>query len=163
MATESVGELERRLAVALDRIARGLDRMAAAAPAARPDPEVARLREALEAERAEKAQLAERVKAIKERQETHVGQLERRLSRLTEQADVQGLELQRLKKALIQLREANRLLREAQEAGVADPAAINRSLQAEVEALRAARTAEIAELDEILAELRPLVGEGTDA
>lgn len=163
MATESVVELERRLAAALDRIARGLERPATPAAAPRPDPEAARLREALEAERAEKAQLAERVKAIKERQESHVTALERRLARMTEQADVQGLELQRLKKSLIQLREANRMLREAQEAGLADPAAINRSLQAEVEALRAARTAELAELDEILAELRPLVGEGGDA
>lgn len=158
MGAESAGDLERRIAAALDRIAAGLER--APRPAAG---EAGQLREALEAERAANAQLTERVRAIRERQENVVTGIERRLARQTELLDVQGLELQRLKKSLIQLREANRTLREAQEAGLADPAAINRSLQAEVEALRAGRAAEIAELDEILAELRPLVGEGGDA
>ncbi|MCL4189939.1 MAG: hypothetical protein KJZ85_20260 [Rhodobacteraceae bacterium] len=158
MGADSASELERRIAAALDRIAAGLERTP------RPQAgETGQLREALEAERSANAQLTERVRAIKERQESVVAGLERRLARQTELLDVQGLELQRLKKSVIQLREANRVLREAQEAGLADPAAINRSLQAEVEGLRATRAAEIAELDEILAELRPLVGEGGDA
>lgn len=160
MGAEALDEVERRLHAALDRIARGIER---AAPGAAAGEEAERLRAALEAERASAAQLAERVRAVKEKQEGMVAQLERRLARLTEQVDVQGLELQRLRKAVHQLREANRMLREAQEAGLSDPAAINRSLQAEVEALRATRAAEIAELDEILAELKPLVEEGSNA
>jgi len=158
MGADSASEMERRIAAALDRIAAGLER----APRP-PAGETGQLREALEAERNANAQLTERVRAVKERQESVVAGLERRLARQTELLDVQGLELQRLKKSVIQLREANRVLREAQEAGLADPSAINRSLQAEVEGLRATRAAEIAELDEILAELRPLVGEGGDA
>lgn len=159
MGAESASELERRIAAALDRVAAGLERALRPAAAG----EAARLREALAAERDANAQLTERVRAVKERQESIVTGLERRLARQTELVDVQGLELQRLKKSLVQLREASRLLREAQEAGLADPSAINRSLQAEAEALRATRAAEIAALDEILAELRPLIGEGGDA
>jgi len=167
MGADSATEMERRIAAALDRIAAGLERAPRAtgpgAAAAAAAGEAGELRQALAAEQNANAQLTERVRAVKERQESLVAGLERRLARQTELLDVQGLELQRLKKSVVQLREANRQLREGSEAGVADPAAINRSLQAELEALRAGRAAETAELDEILAELRPLVGEGGDA
>ncbi len=150
--------LERRITAALDRIAQAAQNL--------PGPEVAAsgaeaaLREALEAERTANAQLTERVRAIKERQESLIGQVERKLARANEQLDVQGFELQRLKKANAQLADANRKLIEAQQAGTADPGAAMRALQAEIESLRAARKAEIAELEEIMAELRPLAGVG---
>jgi hypothetical protein len=162
--------VERRLAAALDRIARHAEK----APTARgsvfglgaraepqPDPEqvalIASLRDALEKERAANAQLSERVHQVKQRQETTIAQLERRLARLTEQLDLQSLEMLRLKKANSRLIEANTGLREAQVEAFPDATLINKSISAELEALQAERRAEMAEMEEILSELKPLV------
>lgn len=162
--------VERRLAAALDRIARHADK----APKARgsvfglgsraepqPDPEqvalVSSLRDALEKERAANAQLSERVHQVKQRQETTIAQLERRLARLTEQLDLQSLEMLRLKKANSKLVDANTGLREAQVEAFPDATLINKSISAELEALQAERRAEMAEMEEILSELKPLV------
>ena len=150
-----IAALEGRITAALGRIAVGLDQAVGTAPSGET--------EALAAERQVNAQLTERVRAIKEKQETTVASLEKRLARLTETLDVQGLELQRMKKTNIALRENNRVLREAVEAGVGDGQMINKSMATELEALRASRLADMAEMDEILAELRPLVEEGADA
>ncbi|MBC7153331.1 MAG: hypothetical protein H5U19_01635 [Rhodobacteraceae bacterium] len=166
-----ITELEHRIAAALERIGAGLDAIGSAGSAAKaPDgakdasgDEVARLREALEAERAANAQLNERVRAIRERQETTVAGLERKLERMTRQLDAQGIELQRMKKAGIGLREAQRALREAHEAGLSEPHLINKSMLAELESLRAARQAEAVEIAEILEELSPLIREDINA
>lgn len=164
--------VERRLQAALDRIGRSMEKPAAKAargamfglggrPEAAPDPEqanvIASLREALEKERAANAQLSERVHQVKQRQETTIGQLERRLARLTEQLDLQSLEMLRLKRANSRLMESNTALREAQVEGFPDAVLINRSISAELEALQAERRAEMAEMEEILAELKPLI------
>jgi hypothetical protein len=63
----------------------------------------------------------------------------------------------RLKKANTKLIEANRQLREGSEAKVIEPSTINRSLLAELEALRAERAAEMAEMEDVLGELKPLI------
>ncbi len=164
--------VERRLSAALERIARQMEKGPAkpakgsvfglgARPEPMPDPEqaatIASLREALEKERAANAQLSERVHQVKQRQETTIAQLERRLARLTEQLDLQSLEMLRLKKANTKLIEANTGLREAQVEGFPDATLINRSISAELEALQAERRAEMAEMEEILAELKPLI------
>ncbi|MBN8291401.1 hypothetical protein JI664_05465 [Rhodobacter sp. NTK016B] len=164
--------VERRLSAALDRIAFQLEKGAAKAakgsvfglgrPAeAAPDPEqaatIASLRDALEKERAANSQLSERVHQVKQRQETTIGQLERRLARLTEQLDLQSLEMLRLKKANAKLMESNTALREAQIEGFPDATLINKSISAELEALQAERRAEMAEMEEILSELKPLL------
>lgn len=166
--------VERRLSDALDRIARRLEKDAGGVKPARgsvfglgarpeigPDPEqtatIASLREALEKERAANAQLSERVHQVKQRQETTIAQLERRLARLTEQLDLQSLEMLRLKKANSKLMGANTALREAQVEDFPDATLINKSISAELEALQAERRAEMAEMEEILAELKPLL------
>lgn len=166
-----LAELERRITVALERIGRGLDRLPAAAtagaapaagtpaPSADAAAEIARLTEALEAERIANAQLTERLKAVKERDAQAAHALESRVDAMTRQLDVQGIELQRMRKTAIALREQMRALREAALAGMADAHMINKSMLAELEALRATRITETAELDEILAELGPLVAE----
>lgn len=181
---EEIAELERRIAAALERIGRGLERgqsapatdtadrdAAGAAAAGVPaDPvalaeagaEVARLGEALESERATNAQLTERVRVLRERQETVVARLERRLARTTRQLDAAGQELQRQRRAAAGLREALEKLTEAQAGGVAEPHLINRAMLAELESLRAERHAEIAEMDDILCALDPLVGAARD-
>ncbi|QYZ70769.1 hypothetical protein [Neotabrizicola shimadae] len=165
-------ELERRIAAALDRIGRGIEGLAPevpAAPAAQPvaDPaEVTQLREALEEERFINAQLTEKLRAAREKAVTGQTQalLAAKVERMTKQLDVQGLELQRMRKTVVQLRETLRALREAVTDGMPDAAMINRALLAETEALRATRLTELSLLDEILDELEPLIPEtGEDA
>ncbi len=166
-------EFERRISLALDRIGKGAESLHHIATAAKsnahmPDgehpaiAEVARLTEALEAERDVTAQLTERVRALHEKQGA-APQDEARVDTLARQLDAQGVELQRLKQSNVQLRETMQAMRDAMAKGVHDPALINKSMAAELDALRATRAAEIAELDGILSELKPLIGEGSDA
>lgn len=173
---QDIVNFERRIAAALDRIGRGLETLAAPAPAepapaepapAEPAPpsalfdeaEVARLHDALEEERFLNAQLTERLRAVKDRDGSAGQQLQAKVDRMTRQLDVQGLELQRMRKTVVQLRETLRVLREAATEGLTDPSHINRALLAEAEGLRATRLTELAMLDEILDELDPLIPE----
>ncbi len=152
---------ERRLATALARIAAGIDGIAIAGgarEAARSD-EAEELRDLLESERAANAQLTERVRAIKEKQETMIGALEKKVARLSEQVEQAEAELQRQNRVNSQLVEVNRALIDAAAAGTTEPHLINRAMMAELEALRAARSAELVEMNDILAELKPLLGE----
>ncbi len=161
----TIAEHERRLAAALDRIGKGVDRLAQAA--ARPAPratqpataEVAQLREALEAEKATNAQLTERLKALRERDGSARRDTEARIEAMTRQLDVQGLELGRMKKTTIQLRDTLRAMTDAAVAATPEPHLINKAMLTELEALRAIRQTEIAEMDEILAALAPLAEE----
>lgn len=158
-----ITELERRISAALERIGTGLDLLGEGAGVAPvqggDDGELAALREALDAERTANAQLTERVRAIREKQETMVEALEKKVGRLTEQLNAADLELQRQKRLNNELTDANRALSEAAQEGVAEPHLINRSMMTELEALRVARAAEMAEMEEILSELKPLIGE----
>lgn len=160
-------DFERRLTRALDRIARTVAKLQATPAVAPSSPttatepaDVTELRAQLVSERAKTAQLTERVNAVKQRQESSFSTLERRLARMTEQLDLQSLEMLRLKKANTKLIEANRQLREGHEAKVIEPSAINRSLLAELEALRAERAADRTELEDVLAEIQPLIASG---
>lgn len=142
---------------ALERAAAMGAALAGADPA-----ELARLREALESERMANAQLSERVRAIREKQETTLSALEKRLATATRSLETAQTEVTRLKRANLDLAEANRALIEAGAAPA--PHLINRAMQAELEALRATRAEEAAELAEILGGLAPLFGtaaEGT--
>ena len=121
--------------------------------------ELAELRAALAAERANSAALVDRIRTLKGRDQRQQTAAQARIDQLTKQLDVQGLELNRLRKSMIQLREALRVLREGAEGGTVDAAMINKAMMAEMEALRAARSSESAELDSIIAELATLVGE----
>lgn len=154
-----IAELERRITAALARIGQGLSSLSAAPSSDMPE-DVRTLQEALEAERVTNAQLTERVRAIKDRQENLVGQLERRAMQLSRQLEASGAEVQRLKSANHELETTLAALREAAEAGGGiDAHLVNRAMQAELESLRSVRMAEVVELDEILAELKPLIGE----
>lgn len=184
---QDIAELERRITAALERIGAGLDRAMAAPPPPPPPPVIAvpttgseaLLRAELDEERMLNAQLQERIKVVAAREAAlreaalrearpaevkpvHVpvaqAQLEARIDKMTRQLDVQGLELQRMRKVTVQLREQLARLREAAEAGTTEPHLINKAMMAELEALRAARASEIAEMDEILSELSPLIG-----
>ncbi|HSF63819.1 MAG TPA: hypothetical protein VLA78_05500 [Paracoccaceae bacterium] len=158
---QDIAEFERRISAALDRIGKGVDRIARPpAPSVDVTPleaEIRRLRAALEVEKAQVAQLTQALRAVPEVQTP--AQMEAKVEKMTRQLDVQGLEMQRMRKTNIQLREQIRALTEAARAGVAEPHLINKAMMAELEALRAQRQTETAEMDEILAELRPLIAE----
>jgi hypothetical protein len=153
-----LADIERRIAGALGRISAGLDRIGGMTVP--PGTETAAVQAELDAERSANAQLTERVRAIREKQETTVAMLEKTVARLKDQVEAQSRELARQKQLNLDLSETNSALAAAAvEGGVSDAALINRAMASELEALRGARAAEVAELDEILAELRPLIGE----
>ncbi len=167
---QEILELERRIAAALERIDRGVDRIpgasaapAAAAPTTDAGDELAALRAQLDDERTVSAQLQERLRAIKDRDLVVHAQLQEQIEKMTRQLDVQGLELQRMRKTAISLREQLRVLREAQSAGLAEPHLINKAMLAELDALRATRLTEMAELDEIAAALDAHLTEAENA
>lgn len=68
-------------------------------------------------------------------------------------------DLQRLRKANDQLREVNTALREANEAGVGEPHLINKAMLSELEALRAARATDAAEVHAVLSKLEPMLAQ----
>lgn len=176
---EKTEELERRIAGALGRIGTAVRTLAEAPPKvvetvvervvevpaaatkvsseSAAAAEIRRLQAELDAQESRNAQLDDRVRLIRERQDATVATLETRIGALGAQLDAQGNEVQRLRMVNVQLREAMRGLREALTEGMADPGAINRAMLAELESLRATRLAEMAEMDEILTALDPLV------
>lgn len=163
---QDITKLEQRITAALERIGKGVDRIAAkggqpAREPASPAAADAALRAQLDDEKALTAQLQERLRALKERDSQ--GGLQEKVDRLTQQLDVQGLELQRMRRTAASLRDQLAQLRQAQAAGVVEPQLINKAMLAELEALRATRLTEMAEMDEILAALEPHLAEAGHA
>jgi chromosome segregation ATPase len=163
---QDITELEKRIAAALERIGKGLDRLSSQPrPGPGPAPVAtgtdAMLRAQLEEEKSLTAQLQARLRAAKDREAR--GDLQEKVDRLTQELDVQGLELQRMRRVNASLREQLETLRTAQASGVTEPGQINKAMQTELDALRAARLTEIAELDEILAALEPHLTEARNA
>jgi hypothetical protein len=160
---QEIVELEGRITAALARIGKGVDRLAQASrtgPAQTSAVEAA-LRAQLEDEKALNAQLQEKLRAAKEREPK--GDLHDKIDRLTRQLDVQGLELQRMRRASAALRDQLAALRAAQAAGATEAHLINKAMAAELDALRAERLTEVAEIDEILAALDPHIAEAAHA
>jgi chromosome segregation ATPase len=138
--------------------------------------EIARLREALETERAQVAELAEaaaadRAELAAARDEVTALRAAGRLGQIREDGDEAEVArraeleqaLDRLRAVNAQLRQNNAALRRAHADGLADPELVNAGLQLEIDALSAARAADRAEIDSILAALRPIVEETEDA
>ncbi len=148
-----IEELQRRITAALDQVAYGLDKLSTAAPSG---PDEATLA-ALEEERTANAQLQERVRTLRKKSEKNALNLTTQLEEGAARAAQLDIELQRLRRANEQLTEACHALREANSEGVGDPHLINKAMLAELEALRAARAADVAEASAILANLQPLV------
>ena len=162
---QDITELEKRITAALERIGKGVDRLAAQPRPAGTAPVTAAvdatLRAQLEEEKALNAQLQARLRAASAREAK--GDLQEKLDRLTQELDVKGLELQRMRRVNASLREQLEALRTAAAAGATEPALINKAMAAELEALRATRLTEIAEMDEILAALEPHLTEAGNA
>ena len=162
----NIAELERRISSALTRIGAGLDAVPVAVPAAAAISdtaplldEIERLKAALATEKTSSAHLAERLKTAGSRESLSQSQLEAKVEKMTQQLDIQGLELQRMRKSTVQLREQLRVMHEAAAGNLAEPQLINKAMLVELESLRATRHTETAEMDEILAELKPLIEE----
>lgn len=162
---QDITELEKRITAALERIGKGVERLSSqprpASTAAAPVLSDAALRAQLEEEKSLTAQLQARLRASKDREIK--GDLQEKVDRLTHELDVQGLELQRMRRVNASLRDQLEALRAAQAAGVTEPGLINKSMAAELDALRALRLTEVAEMDEILAALEPHLTEAANA
>ncbi len=154
-----IDDLQARITAALDRISRGLEAQNADDGAAAAELEA--LRAALGEEKTVSAQWEERVKRLKEKLEEAEARVENARDEARASLRKLDTQLQSLRRANAQLRENNKALREANEAGVAEPHLINKAMLAELEALRAARSADRAEGDAIMAELTRLI-EGAD-
>ena len=153
--------LQGRILAALERASRGVDKLALAKD------DVPDLSQELEAERQANAQLTERVKNLNDRLESEKSDLQTRLSDAeaklakvsvaeTQMAKL-DMELQQVRRANTQLAEACAALRDANAEGVGDATLINQSVVAELDALHAARSADVAEANAILSVLTPLV------
>ena len=149
-----IEELQRRITAAMDRVAGGLDQLGAYSSG-----DSAGLEQALEEEKLANAQLIERVRVLNQRQKDEWAAA----TQTAEAANVRMAELddkiQRVRKANDGLRELNDALRVANEAGVGEPHLINKSMMAELEALRAARAVDVSEVTAIIEALTPLINE----
>ncbi|MHA7876289.1 hypothetical protein [Roseivivax sp.] len=161
-----LSELERRIAAALDRISRGVEGLGHDAPAAGDDAEagaaraeIARLEAALEDERTANAQLEARVRAIRDKQDGEVSGLRGEAESTRQALADLDAELQRLRHANDMLTRTNAEMREALQDNLGEPHLINQAMLAELEALRAARSAEGAESRAVLSALTPLLAE----
>lgn len=157
---DDIWEMERRIIAALERIGAGVERQVSAPVSAAPlsTIEIDRLREELDEERMANAQLNERLRLQRERSDHVTAELRAEAARLTAQVDHQALAMQRMATSTIQMREELRRLRAGLEAeGQVAPGQIDRAMAAELEALRASREAETAELANIVAALEPIV------
>ncbi|MBU2993468.1 hypothetical protein Q4555_00240 [Octadecabacter sp. 1_MG-2023] len=166
-----LSQLETRISAALDRIKQGVEGLEApsAAPEA-PAPDAAasgrvvELTAMLDDEKTANAQLEERVKLLKERQDGKLAELESNVDAGRSRSARMDRELQRLRQVNAELRDINSQLREALSDGVSEPHLVNKAMLAELEALRATRAADAAEMDSILEELTPIIEkEASDA
>mgnify|MGYP001033395703 CR=1 FL=1 len=168
-----ISEFEERITSALERIGRAVavaeERAATGSGGGgiasdEMEAEIGRLNEALETEKETNAQLEERVKAIHEKQNTHVVALEAEVETLRRQIyELEGA-MSGLRHANDTLRANNAALREANAAGVGEPDLINAGLAADVQALESVRATERVELDGVIADLKaalPKVGDAS--
>ncbi|NNE82015.1 MAG: hypothetical protein HKN18_17235 [Silicimonas sp.] len=149
-----IAEYERRITAALDRAAQAMDQLGAGG-----DGDTSALAAELEAERVANQQLEERVRAIKEKQETTVAGLEADVARLREALEARDKEVQQMRAVNAELRASNGALREANAQGIGEPDLVNASMITELESLRTQRAAERAEIEDILATLDPILKE----
>lgn len=150
-----ISELERRITAALDRIGAGVEQLSTGGDSG--------LAEALEAERMANAQLEERVRAIKETQETTLATLEAEVATLRQSLAATDADLQGARSVNAELRASNAKLRAANAAGIADAALVNDAMEAELVALKTLRDGDRAEIDRVLGTLEPMLKEARHA
>lgn len=160
-----INALDGRIRAALERVRHQVDRLASAAataPAVPASPvagDSGALQSQLAEERTVNAQLEERVKALKERQDSKLSRLEATIEAQKGHMADYDREMQRLQQANAELRAVASEMREALMSDVADAELVNRAVIAELEAVRAAQAADRAEIEVVMAQLDPLVRE----
>lgn len=153
-----INELEGRITAALDRIGTSVEALAApVAEDTTTKDALAAAEAALAEERLANAQLEERVKSLGDKQAGTIAALEAELSVLRDGTSVMEDALGDMRAAHARLEETSHALRTAAEHGAADADQINAALQAELDALRAARAADVAEAAAILGALEPMI------
>lgn len=149
-----IDDLEHRISAALDRIGAGVEGLSLGDTA-----KTAQLEAALEEERAANAQLEERLKTLRERTSANTVQLEQKVERLQAQLAASEAQAAKLRALNERLQHATEQLRRQNETMVGDPHLVNTAMMTELEAVRTARAGDVAEMDALLAEMKPLVGE----
>lgn len=152
-----IEELSSRIMAAMDRVAQGVDRLDAGDTG-----EVDKLNQALEEEKQVNAQLSERVRVLGERQEEAIEALENKAKEATDRTRALDVELNKLRQANQRLTKICAALRDANAEGVGEPHLINKSMMVELESIRAMRSAEMAEADQIISALTPLLSGAAD-
>jgi predicted nuclease with TOPRIM domain len=136
-----IPQLEQRIARALERIRAGLDVL--------PGPETAERAQTLAARVAE-------LEAARAADQDARSALEEQLRELRDGLARAEAEKSEMMDAMQKLQTVNADLRLAAAEGVTDPDVINRALVADLEALQAARAADLRDIDAILSELAPM-------
>lgn len=156
-----INVLEGRIRAALERVRLGLEGSAsvAAPTVGAPGQDAAALLAQLDEERTVNAQLEERVRALKDRQDSKLNALEAQAEAQRGQLAEYDQQMQRLQQANAELRAVAAEMREALMDEVAEPELINRAALAELDALRAVQAADRAEVDGVMAQLAPLLQE----
>lgn len=149
-----IAQLEGRITAALDRIAWSIENTPATqAPA--PQSDTSDLAEELEVERATNARLV----ASKAEGAARIERLDIRVERLTDRLEAAEKENTRLRNVISALGENNKALREANSVHQDAALTADAGVAAQLADLQAARANDIAQLDEIMAELAPIVKE----
>ena len=166
--TTGLEDLERRMISALDQITKGVEALPAPSEGFAQQGE---LLSALETEREARVQLEEQIERLNHDHaaalEAAAQEAQAALAASTRRAaDAQAEALAKLDRDLEQLRAANDALRDsnaalraANAAGLGDATLVNAALAAELEALQAARAADLAEMRAITDHLRPLIAQ----
>ncbi len=147
-----IATYESRITAALDRIRQGIEKTAQDNTSAT----------ALVAARAENAELAAALRALEGQQADSGSNLAEQVASQQVQIAKLDAELQRLRQSNAQMREINTELRAAMTSGLA-PELLDQAVAAEIEAMAAQRAAEAAEVEAVLAALKPLVEEAGHA
>jgi chromosome segregation ATPase len=159
---------ERRITTALDRIRKSIERepvpQMANAVAHELESKVSQLQSNLQEANAElaeeqstNAQLEQRVRRLRERQQGFLTKLEADIGKQQSAMRKLDEDLQKLRLANEQLRQSNHALRTANETGVADAELINKAMMEEIVSLHAARSADQAEAQVVITSLNVLL------
>jgi hypothetical protein len=164
---QDITELEKRITAALERIGKGVDRLGRPCSPAVPPAQAAAGGDAALRAQLEEEKVADRPASgpPSRRQGAEAkGDLQEKLDRLTQELGREGPgTCSGCAASTPALREQLEALRTAAAAGVTEPHLINKAMATELEALRATRLTEIAEMDEILAALEPHLTEAGNA
>ncbi len=161
-----ITELERRITAALDHIGRKIEAYSVPEPVEASvdvSEDLAQEREANSQLTARNTELNEQLEAQAKAAEAVENKLSERMRRLRQQVSDLDHTISKLRRVNQQLRDNNDALRTANAEGSSEPHLINQSMMNEIESLRAAQSADQAEMETVRGELERILKEGSDA